>query len=163
PEKKAGEIQIEKAAQEKKPAEKKEEKAEKKPEEKVAKAPEKKEPEKKEPEKKQEQEPGKLEEATLGGDGYNLALVLTTKGAGVRRLTLTRVEAANWLGRPAGGQLDLIPDDPIKPSFRLYHFHAPESAETGYPVLGLGESLWKLEGKKEDPTGQEVRFSTHVP
>jgi len=60
-------------------------------------------------------------EVTIGGDGYHIEAVITSLGAGVRKLTLTKFKAATWLGLPDpdGAPLELIQDDPYQPSFRL--------------------------------------------
>src|SRR3712207_8174883 len=44
-----------------------------------------------------------------------------------------------------GKKLELVQEDPITPSFRLYHFEDPVG---GKPVLGLGEAVWHLEDRK---------------
>jgi YidC/Oxa1 family membrane protein insertase len=100
---------------------------------------------------------------TIGeGDDYFIKAVLTSLGGGVQRLTLTRFEAANWLGLPEPGvKMELIQDDPYRPSFRLYNF--PDGKDDIPPVLGLGEIHWKHEKTEEKDGGQEVTFSTHVP
>ncbi len=132
------------AVAEVKPAEKKEEK----------KTEQKKAEEKKEPERAPET-------YTLGGPDTHLQALLTTKGAGVQRLVLTRFQAADYLGKPLPHELELIQDDPFSPSFVLYHY--PE-ADSEHPVFGLGEKIWKFEGqdKAQDGTA-EIRFSTTVP
>ncbi len=101
------------------------------------------------------------ESTTLGGDGYHLAAVLTTRGAAIRSLTLTRFKAANYLGRPTDHALELIPDDPIQPSYQIHHYPDPKAEA---PVLGLGDMLWKLE-KVETPEGgtHKAVYSAVVP
>jgi YidC/Oxa1 family membrane protein insertase len=102
-------------------------------------------------------------EETLGGEGdYYITVVLTSRGAGVRRLSLKHFEAADWLGRPDDGkELQLIQDDPFQPSFRMYHF--PDGNAEVPPLLGLGERQWKREQVEKNEDAQAVTFSTHVP
>ena len=57
---------------------------------------------------------------------------------------LRQFEAANYLGRPAKHQLELIPDDPIQPSYLLHHFNDPKAKN---PILGLGQAVWDFKGK----------------
>jgi YidC/Oxa1 family membrane protein insertase len=114
---------------------------------------------------------GRLESVTLGGAGYDLTVVLTTRGAGVQSLTLNRFQAANREGRPVYAKvngerekvpLELIREDSVNPSFTLYHFPDPGKAgeePSGSPTTTLGEVLWKLEKKTDD----EATFSTSVP
>jgi YidC/Oxa1 family membrane protein insertase len=102
----------------------------------------------------------KITEHILGGSGYFLEAVATTKGGGLRRVTFTKVtgfKAADSLGRPTDEPLHLIPDDPIHPSYLLYHY---ASADDERPLLTLGERIWRIEGQ---PSPEEVRFSTTVP
>jgi YidC/Oxa1 family membrane protein insertase len=128
----------------------------------------KEEPKEKPPEKKQEQpvaeeKQPKVEE-TIGGEGdYYIEAVLTSQGAGVRRLTLNRFEAADWLGLPTDKKLQLIQDDPYEPSFRMYHFPGGRGEVGVQPVLGLGETQWKLEQVKKAEEAHEVTFSAPLP
>jgi YidC/Oxa1 family membrane protein insertase len=97
----------------------------------------------------------------LGGAKHHLKAVLTTRGAGVQKLTLNKFEAADWLGRPEKEPLELIQDDPILPSFLMYHF---PTAKAERPEFTLGDRIWKLESQSaETADKQEVRFSTQVP
>jgi YidC/Oxa1 family membrane protein insertase len=105
-------------------------------------------------------------DVTIGGDrdsDYHIQAVLTSKGAGVRRLVLNRFKAASWLGKPEDRNLQLIQDDPIQPSFRLYHF--PGGDAEAKPVFGMGEVHWKLVDTRKDDKGDvnEVAYSTQVP
>lgn len=99
----------------------------------------------------------------LGGKekGHFIQALLTTRGAGVQQLILTKFEAANWLGRPAHTDLDLIPDDPEMASFLMYHFpdkHANNPEDT------LGNMIWDVEEPTTDAKGvQEVQFSAKAP
>jgi YidC/Oxa1 family membrane protein insertase len=121
---------------------------------------------KEEPVKKAEpkkEEPVPAVEATIGGgDDYYIEAVLTSRGAGIRRLALVRFQAANWLGLPVPDQdLQLLQDDPFEPSFRMYHF--PGGNGDVNPLLGLGERNWKHESTEKRADAQEVVFSTTVP
>src|SRR6478736_6078170 len=58
----------------------------------------------KEVEKKQEDAPIN---AILGGNGYHLTVNLTSRGAGVRSVTLNRFKAADWKGLPTDKDLEL--------------------------------------------------------
>ncbi len=139
-------------------------KDEPKKEEKKAEPPAKKKEEKKPaPVAPAQDEP--LKEITIGGDSqsdFYIEAVLTSLGAGVRRLSLNRFEAANWLGRPEPGKaLQLIGDDPFEPSFRMYHYVEGSAKEP--PVYGLGEKHWKYLPTRKDGPAQEVAFATTVP
>lgn len=101
----------------------------------------------------------------IGGDKSHIQAILTTRGAGVQKLVLNRFQQANWLGEPAKGKLELIQEDPIVPSFLMYHYPTPDAkGEDPVPVLTLGTHVWKLEDKLEkDGEVREVKFSTNVP
>jgi YidC/Oxa1 family membrane protein insertase len=104
-----------------------------------------------------------LHEETLGGEGYHLTVDTISRGAGVRRLVLNRFNAADWRGRPTNPPrpLELIQDDEFTPAYRMYHYVNPSDQN---PVLGLGEKIWKFEGREDKPEKvQEVRYSTTVP
>jgi YidC/Oxa1 family membrane protein insertase len=117
---------------------------------------------------------GQPETIMLGGPDYYVRAKLTTRGGGVQALTLTKFQAADREGRPVVGPdgqkvlLDLIPEDPIKASFGLFHFPNPVGKvgdDPPNPALTLGEALWKRESKtKEDRDDnddwQQVRFSS---
>ncbi len=123
----------------------------------------KKEPEKVKPKKDPQLPAPKLEALvteTLGGVGFHLTASLTSRGAGVRRVTLNRFKAADWHGRPIQGDLELVQDDDIAPSYRMYAF---EDAQDDRPLFGLGEQIWKFEGKVPKDDHQEASFSTTVP
>ncbi len=113
---------------------------------------------------KKEPEPAP-EEIAFGGPTFNIQGSFTTRGAGVQSLTLNQFDAANWLGEPAPGKLELIGDDPLVASFLMYHYPAMfEKGKWENPVLSLGQQIWKLESNKVLASGtQEVRFSTTVP
>lgn len=112
---------------------------------------------------------------TIGGPDYFLEAKLTTRGAGVQALWLNQFEAADYLGKPVPGKtLELIQEDPITPSFLLYHYPnssvkptdpAPKSDDPNNkaPRITLGATNWKLDGKTEKANGiQEVKFSTPI-
>src|SRR5439155_7738300 len=94
----------------KKDADKKKEGEPKADEKKDAKQPEVKQPDQKPDVKEKPEVKAKPEEKvppepppetyTLGGPDTHLQVVLTTKGAGVQKLTLTRFKAADYLGKP---------------------------------------------------------------
>jgi YidC/Oxa1 family membrane protein insertase len=103
-----------------------------------------------------------VEQIVLGGKDFFLTAVLTTKGGGVQKLTLNNFQAADHFGLSAHKPLDLVAEDPIYPSFLMYHF--PDDNADHPPVLTLGIKNWKLEGKTTDTDGtEEVRFSTRAP
>lgn len=96
----------------------------------------------------------------LGGDGYFLQVELTTKGAGVRKVVLTDFEAADYLGRPTKDKLELVTDDPIVPSYQLFHYPEPDAKN---PVLTLGTSQWEHLETQTDADGTQVaRFRIQV-
>jgi YidC/Oxa1 family membrane protein insertase len=110
-----------------------------------------------------EQPPPPLKDSTvyhLGGDGdYNIAADFTTRGGGMRGLTLTRFEAADGEGRPLlkdgkAVPLHLIPDDETTPSFLMYLY--PENEDR--PLDTLGKVEWKFDRQWEDDDGQHIRF-----
>jgi YidC/Oxa1 family membrane protein insertase len=151
----------------------------KKPDEKK---PDEKKPDDKKPDDKKLPDPvkgsppeEKLETVTLGGAKFHLTVDVISRGAGVRKVTLNRFEAANWRGRlpsdaegkPTHEALELIQDDQFSPSYRVYHYLEPKDDN---PVFGLGEENWKLLKPKhveKDAEGnilfEEVSFSTMVP
>ncbi|MEI7684674.1 MAG: YidC/Oxa1 family insertase periplasmic-domain containing protein [Planctomycetota bacterium] len=130
-------------------------------------APEKKTDDKVEPkaeEKKVDPIPAPKEVAAypLGDENSYLSLLISNRGAGVQKLTMTRFEAADYLGRPAHRQFEFIQDDPYISSFRMYHY--PE-ASADAPKAGLGEALWNLigDGAEKDGEGWKMSFWTLVP
>jgi YidC/Oxa1 family membrane protein insertase len=114
-----------------------------------------------------------LRVVTLGGEGFHLEAKLTSKGAGVERLILRRFHAADRMGRPVyettkdgkrvEAPLELIQDDPVNPSFTLYHFPNPEKAGEQPPVTTLGELTWKLEEEVHNGEEDRVSFSIAAP
>jgi YidC/Oxa1 family membrane protein insertase len=111
----------------------------------------------------------------LGNANYFLRAKLTTQGAGVQQLTLTRFQEADWYGRPVFSKdgsktpLDLIPDDPDRPSFLMFHYPDPKLDQDQRPVVTLGKRVWKLERgpvTTDEGTGDEeqsVTFTTEGP
>jgi YidC/Oxa1 family membrane protein insertase len=103
-------------------------------------------------------------EIKFGSDKTFLQGSFTTRGAGVRKLTLNKFQAANWLGEPTTEKLELIPDDPEVASFLMYHYPAKKEGKWDNPVSTLGRQIWNLDSDKVLADGtQEVRFSTYVP
>jgi len=108
------------------------------------------------------------ENVTIGGEDFFLEAKLTTKGAGIEALWLNQFQAANYLGQPVPGKkLELIQEDPIRPSFVMFHYPDPEVKPTDPvkdakpPLTTLGDSQWKFDGKITRDNGtQEVKFST---
>jgi YidC/Oxa1 family membrane protein insertase len=113
----------------------------------------------------------------LSGDNSYLQVKVTTLGAGVQRLTLPKFQAADEFGRPMFETLngtrkkvllDLIPDDPIRPSFLMFHYpnpagdpDDPDPTKRSHPSPLLGERLWTVvtdESKewKADKDGVQV-------
>jgi len=111
-----------------------------------------------------------VEEIRFGGEGFFLEGTFTTRGAGIRKLFLNKFQAANWLGEPTAGDLELIQDDTEMASFLMYHYPVGKGKDLAeVPVLTLGQRVWKLESNellnKDNPQGptQEIRFSTDIP
>src|SRR5262249_14095126 len=85
---------------------------------------------------------------------------LTTRGGGVQQLILPKFAAANELGRPLfvegkdGRQLarlELIPDDPVRPSFLFLHYRNPardpddkDEEAPAVPLTALGALVWNV-------------------
>ncbi|MBI1832815.1 MAG: membrane protein insertase YidC [Planctomycetes bacterium] len=128
----------------------------------------KEEPVKEKEKDKKEPEPKKIEApqrpaaiATLGGEGFHLTVETTERGAGVRKVTLNRFKEADSYGRPTGRNLEIIQEDDYAPSFRMYPYLKPNDDA---PVLGLGESLWNLDGRSAAGAEvHEVRYSATIP
>src|SRR5262249_6449911 len=62
---------------------------------------------------------GKHEEIAMGGDGFNLQVVITLPDAGVQSVVLSHFKAADEMGRPVDSPLHLVPEDTLTPSFIL--------------------------------------------
>jgi YidC/Oxa1 family membrane protein insertase len=110
----------------------------------------------------------KHEETVLGSKApdshYNIQVIFTTEGAGIKSLVLNKFPEADSLGRPAGNPpppMTLIPPD-APPSNLLYHYDKPETPDR--PRGLLGERDWKLESVKNGPNDatQSVTFSTRL-
>ncbi len=126
---------------------------------------EKKPPEvkKQDPDKKPPAKDEPAQTVSLGGEGFYLSVDVTSRGAGVRKVTLNQFKAADWRGRPTDEPLQLIQDDEYCPSFRMYPYPHPKDANP-VPVLGLGEKNWEFLPKTVKKDGsQEASFWTTVP
>jgi YidC/Oxa1 family membrane protein insertase len=108
----------------------------------------------------------------LGGDGFDLQVTLTPKGAGVEQVVLTHFQDADRLGLPVknGDQpvpLPLVPRESnrLQPSNILLHYPKPEEKNPEHPEADLGELEWTLQlvknGKEDDV--QEAVFTCDVP
>jgi YidC/Oxa1 family membrane protein insertase len=98
---------------------------------------------------------------TLGSAETHLQVTFTERGAGVQRLLLTRFEGADYLGKPTRQTLELIQEDPYRPSYVMYHYPDPSSE---HPVLGLGEKTWESGKPEKHADGvEEIKFWTTVP
>src|SRR5262245_5583119 len=104
-------------------------------------------------------ETAKVTRVTLGGDGYYLEAVLTSKGAGVEKLILTKFKAADYLGRPTDRPFEMIQEDPYLASYLLYHYLPGAIRDKDNPVTTLGEMIWTLEGHNQS----YARFTAKVP
>jgi YidC/Oxa1 family membrane protein insertase len=112
--------------------------------------------------KKREAERAQMDEPIpLGGQGYFLDAVLSTRGGGVRRVTLTEFYAADTLGRPTDHKLELVQDDNIVPNYLLHHFPYPEKKDVP-PAPTLGDMNWTWENRDAKSREQAV-FSVVVP
>jgi len=101
---------------------------------------------------------GKHEEITLGGEGFNLQAVITSRGAGVRSVVLTHFKATDKMGRPENERLHLIPEDE-PPSFVL------DPANDEQRPHSLRDLDWTVVNRETDPDKdkQEVTLSADVP
>jgi len=107
------------------------------------------------------------EDKQLGGKDFFINATLTTKGAAVKKLILTKFKGADRLGEPTHKDLELIQEDKYAPSFRLFHFSKPNADQ----VEGvLGQIPWKFESEQkpdEKAASAEqlhtMTFSTHIP
>ena len=88
------------------------------------------------------------EEITLGGEGFNLTTVVTTRGAGVQSVVLNHFQAADEMGRPLQELLHLVPADRDRPSNLLDLFKAPDDEDAQDT---LGQLEWQVESR---PAGQ---------
>jgi YidC/Oxa1 family membrane protein insertase len=103
--------------------------------------------------------PGKHEEITMGGDGFNLQVLVTSRGAGVQRVVLTRFKAADKMGLPVDSPLDLVPEDRASPSFVL------EQANDEQHPHQLRDLEWTVVSRQTDANQdkQQVTLSADIP
>jgi YidC/Oxa1 family membrane protein insertase len=98
------------------------------------------------------------------GDYYVLATI-TTRGAGVRNLTLPKFQQANENGRPVfnpdGSKkpLQFVEDDPIVASFLMYHYPKPDDTDKTGCVATLGQRVWKVERSSTNVNESEAVLS----
>jgi YidC/Oxa1 family membrane protein insertase len=132
--------------------------------------------------KEKPKSPAKEEQTkTLGGPGFFLRVVVTDKGAGVRKLTLANFQDADWYGEPvyqtdadgneitdADGNkipvpLDLIPDDPYRTSYLMFHAEDPKAKNPIWRA-DLGLQTWDIvEINTSNPEQHSITFSTPGP
>ena len=97
-------------------------------------------------------------------DDFYLRVKLTSLGAGVENLELKQFQAANAMGRPEPGPMQLLREEYNRdaPSFRLYHYEKPGDA---VPVETLGQLDWAVEraDKVVHNGQQQVVFFADVP
>ncbi|MGF1582189.1 MAG: membrane protein insertase YidC [Gemmataceae bacterium] len=85
----------------------------------------------------------------LGDSSFYIQTRVTSRGAGVQKVTLTRFKAADWNGQPTNDPLDLVQYDDIMPSFLMYHY-PPEGtkkaskSKSSRPLPDLGTRHWKF-------------------
>ncbi len=108
----------------------------------------------------------------LGGEGFDLQVTLTPKGAGVEQVVLNHFQEADRLGLPVknGGQpvpLPLVPreSNQFQPSNILLHYSQPTEKNPEHPEADLGEMEWTLKSVKnsKDDVVQEAVFTCDVP
>jgi len=96
---------------------------------------------------------------------YYIRATVTTRGGGIRNLTLPKFLKVDDNGRSvfnADGTealLQLIEDDPIVASFRMYHYPNPEDTEKAGCVTTLGQRIWKVERHSTNARESEVVLS----
>jgi YidC/Oxa1 family membrane protein insertase len=102
--------------------------------------------------------PGKHENITLGGEGFNLKVDVTSKGAGVRSVVLTRFKTADAMGRPVDLPLHLVPDDGT-PSFIL------EQANDEQHPHRLRDLEWTVVSRQTGPDQEkhEAILAAEIP
>jgi YidC/Oxa1 family membrane protein insertase len=94
---------------------------------------------------------------------YFVLATISTRGGGVRNLTLPKFQKANENGRPvfaADGSkvpLQLIEDDEYLPSFLMAHYPVP--TKEGESVNTLGARIWKVESHTTTPEKSELVLS----
>jgi YidC/Oxa1 family membrane protein insertase len=99
---------------------------------------------------------GKHEIVSMGGEGFNLQATLTSRGAGVQSLVLTRFKAADEMGRPVDAPMGLIPEDNLNPSFTLDQANDDQHR--------LRDLEWTIVRRQTDPDKetQEVVLSADI-
>ena len=107
---------------------------------------------------------GPHKEIQVGGEDFNIDAVLSTHGAGVQRLILTHFQAADRMGKPENGLLELLPERINKddPSNVILHY---ARADNDHPEAVLGQIEWNVD-KQQNQAGLNehlVVFSTTVP
>jgi YidC/Oxa1 family membrane protein insertase len=109
----------------------------------------------------------KPEYLKIGGSDFNLEGTLTTRGAGIVELTLTRFKAADRFGKPEDRPFQIITPklNEDNASFALYHYAKPDDDR---PLEALGQKItWTLDRKnlKNDADAEEhrVALSADVP
>ncbi|HYV38836.1 MAG TPA: membrane protein insertase YidC, partial [Gemmataceae bacterium] len=97
---------------------------------------------------------------------FFILATVSTRGGGVRDLTLPKFQKADENGQPvfnADGSktpLKLIEEDPVNPSFRMYHYPDPEQIDKPWPCDPvLGAKLWKVERQTTTAELSEVVLS----
>src|SRR5262249_52447438 len=118
--------------------------------------------------------PLKAETFSLSDDTdetFYLQVRLTTLGAGVQKVTLPKFDAATVYGRPRFDErgkplpFDLIPDDPVRPSFLLFHYVNPQGdvddpnpAKRAVPLDYLGNVVWKAKPVEQKGDARVAEF-----
>lgn len=89
----------------------------------------------------------------MGGPGYHIRAEVTTKGGGIRNLSLLRFQKADDYGKPVFDPitkekvpLELIQDDDVVASFLMYHYLEDKEDRDKYqPVATLGQRIWHVD------------------
>jgi YidC/Oxa1 family membrane protein insertase len=101
----------------------------------------------------------------LGNDDFYIKVNLTSLGGGIKCLVLTQFKAADQMGRPVDGRMELLQEKLNRddPSYRLYHYVDPTNDKE--PLDFLGNIDWEVvpgsEVKNQDL--HQIAFSHHVP
>jgi YidC/Oxa1 family membrane protein insertase len=103
----------------------------------------------------------------LGGANYFIRAKVTTKGGGITSLTLPKFQKADGNGRPVVDldtkqpvPMELVQEDPVVPSFLMYHFANPQENKDLYrPDATLGQRLWTIEEKEISDKGYKIVLS----
>jgi YidC/Oxa1 family membrane protein insertase len=84
----------------------------------------------------------------------NIRAVITSRGAGIKSLTLIQFKEADRMGRPVDEELRLLPDAEDGPaSFLIYHFRKPDAKaddSDNPPVDTLGQLEWTFVNNGDD-------------